>query len=133
MACGRHYLSCPTAEASARRESGSKAATSPVADPVGADMERMMLYGSLTTNDVLRFGIMAIVDHWGSQGERPEVSPDRLLTAQDLADYLEVPVKTIYTWRHRNAGPRGFRIGRHLRFQWRDVQAWLRDCIAEDR
>lgn len=67
-----------------------------------------------------------------SRGDSREVPPERLLTAQDLADYLEVPVKTIYTWRHRNAGPRGFRIGRHLRFQWRDVQAWLRDRIAED-
>ncbi len=78
---------------------------------------------------------MAIIGHGASPDSRPEVpyQMERLLTAQDLADYLEVPVKTIYTWRHRNAGPRGFRIGRHLRFQWRDVQAWLRDRIAEDR
>lgn len=45
---------------------------------------------------------------------------ERLLSAQELADYLEVPVKTIYTWRHRNTGPRGFRIGKHLRFRWCD-------------
>lgn len=57
---------------------------------------------------------------------------ERLLSAQELADYLEVPVKTIYTWRHRNTGPRGFRIGKHLRFQWCDVESWLADLIAEE-
>ena len=57
---------------------------------------------------------------------------ERLLSAQELADYLEAPVKAIYTWRHRNTGPRGFRIGKHLRYRWRDVQAWLTDRIAEE-
>lgn len=55
-----------------------------------------------------------------------------LLSPQELADYLEVPVKTIYSWRHRNKGPRGFRVGKHLRFRCRDVEAWLADLIAEE-
>ena len=58
--------------------------------------------------------------------------PDRLLSAQELAVYLEVPVKTIYTWRHRSTGPRGFRVGKHLRFRWCDVESWLADLIAEE-
>ena len=57
---------------------------------------------------------------------------DGLLSAQELADYLEVPLKTIYAWRHRGTGPRGFRVGKHLRFQWDDVDAWLSDLIAEE-
>lgn len=57
---------------------------------------------------------------------------ERLLSVQELADYLEVPVKTIYTWRHRNTGPRGFRIGKHLRFRWSDVEHWLAGLIAEE-
>lgn len=56
---------------------------------------------------------------------------ERLLSAQDLAVYLEVPVKTIYAWRYRNIGPRGFRVGKHLRFRWRDVERWLAGLIAE--
>lgn len=56
---------------------------------------------------------------------------ERLLSAQELADYLEVPVKTIYTWRHRNTGPRGFRIGKHLRYRWGDIEAWLDARIEE--
>jgi len=50
---------------------------------------------------------------------------DRLLTVQELANYLGVPVATIYAWRYRNQGPPGFRVGRHVRFRWRDVQQWI--------
>lgn len=57
---------------------------------------------------------------------------DRLVSAQELADYLEIPVKTVYTWRHRNTGPRGFRVGKHLRFRWSDVERWLAGLAAED-
>lgn len=58
---------------------------------------------------------------------------DRLLTAQELADYLEVPVKTLYEWRHRGDGPPGFRVGRHLRYRWGDVAAWIRDQLEDSR
>ena len=44
-----------------------------------------------------------------------------LLTVQDLATYLDVPVATIYAWRHRHEGPPRFRVGRHARFRWNDV------------
>lgn len=50
---------------------------------------------------------------------------DRLLSVQDLADYLDVPVATIYTWRHHGDGPPGFRVGRHLRFRTSDVAHWI--------
>jgi excisionase family DNA binding protein len=50
---------------------------------------------------------------------------DRLLTVEDLADYLGVPVATIYAWRYRRQGPPGFRVGRHLRVRWADVQRWI--------
>jgi excisionase family DNA binding protein len=54
---------------------------------------------------------------------------DRLLSVQDLADYLGVPVATIYTWRHRGHGPPGFRVGRHLRFRTSDVTKWINQRI----
>jgi excisionase family DNA binding protein len=56
---------------------------------------------------------------------------DRLLTVEDLADYLGVPVATIYAWRYRHQGPPGFRVGRHLRFRWNDVQSWIEQRIAQ--
>ncbi|MGH2739355.1 MAG: helix-turn-helix domain-containing protein [Actinomycetota bacterium] len=54
-------------------------------------------------------------------------SPPRLLTVQELAELLQVPVKTIYTWRYRGGGPPGIAVGRHLRFRSDDVAAWLDD------
>ena len=55
---------------------------------------------------------------------------DRLLSVQDLADYLGVPVATIYTWRYHRKGPPGFRVGRHLRFRQSDVEAWISDQLV---
>jgi excisionase family DNA binding protein len=52
-------------------------------------------------------------------------TPDRLLSVQDLADYLGVPVTTLYQWRYRREGPPGFRVGRHIRYRWQDVQDWI--------
>lgn len=58
--------------------------------------------------------------------EHSEIKPlDRLLSAQEVADYLGVPIATIYTWRHRSQGPLGLRVGRHLRYRRRDVEAWI--------
>ena len=57
-------------------------------------------------------------------------SVDRLLTVEDLADYLDVPVATIYAWRYRRRGPPGFRVGRHLRFRWSDIERWIDDRIG---
>jgi excisionase family DNA binding protein len=54
------------------------------------------------------------------------------MSVQERADYLDVPVKTIYAWRYHDVGPRGFRIGRHLRFRWHDVQTWLADRMRAE-
>ncbi len=57
---------------------------------------------------------------------------DHLLTAQELALYLEVPVATVYAWRHRRRGPPGFKVGRHLRYRARDVERWILDLVEEN-
>jgi excisionase family DNA binding protein len=57
---------------------------------------------------------------------------NRMLSVQDLADYLDVPVATIYAWRCRRQGPPGFRVGRHLRFRWSDVEQWISDRLTAD-
>lgn len=50
---------------------------------------------------------------------------DPLLSIEDLAEYLGVPVTTIYDWRVDGKGPCGVRVGRHVKFTQRDVQAWI--------
>ncbi len=60
-------------------------------------------------------------------------SLDRLLTVQELANYLGVPVATIYAWRYRHEGPPGFRVGRHVRFRQSDIEEWLNNQLDEVR
>ena len=48
-----------------------------------------------------------------------------LATPTEVADYLRVPLRTLYRWRYAGEGPPAFRVGRHLRFRWADVEAWL--------
>ena len=50
---------------------------------------------------------------------------ERLLTAAEVAAMLQVPRQTLYGWRSRGVGPTGLRVGRHLRYRLRDVEAWL--------
>lgn len=57
-------------------------------------------------------------------------TPERLWSTAQLAEYLGVPVKTIHQWRYMQKGPRGFRVGRHLRFRPADVRAWEDEQLA---
>lgn len=50
---------------------------------------------------------------------------DALLSPQQLADYLGVPLATVYRWRYESTGPRGVKVGKHVRYRRRDVEAWL--------
>jgi excisionase family DNA binding protein len=52
-------------------------------------------------------------------------SGDRLLSIRELAEYLDVPVETVRTWRANRTGPRGIRVGRHIRYRPSDVELWL--------
>lgn len=50
---------------------------------------------------------------------------EQLLTPADVAEILQVPVKTLYQWRHRGVGPPALKIGRHLRYRPTDIGAFL--------
>jgi predicted DNA-binding transcriptional regulator AlpA len=54
-----------------------------------------------------------------------------LLSAQDLADFLDLPIATIYAWRCRRQGPPGFRIGRHLRYRRSDIEQWINHQLED--
>lgn len=61
---------------------------------------------------------------------RPELRPhehDALLTIQEVADTIRVPVTTLRFWRGQGIGPPGFRVGRSLRYWRNDVFDWLDD------
>jgi predicted DNA-binding transcriptional regulator AlpA len=56
-----------------------------------------------------------------SKGDQKMQTKARLWGVQDVADYLGVPVKTLYQWRQQNYGPKGRRVGRYLRYDPDDV------------
>jgi excisionase family DNA binding protein len=50
-----------------------------------------------------------------------------LLSTEEVARILVVPVNTLYCWRYKGTGPKAIRVGKHLRYRLSDVLAWLED------
>jgi excisionase family DNA binding protein len=48
-----------------------------------------------------------------------------MATPQEVADYLRVEINTVYDWRRKRTGPKASKVGKHLRYAWSDVDAWL--------
>lgn len=55
-----------------------------------------------------------------------------MLSPADLAALLNVPVRSVYRWRSESTGPRGIKVGKHVRYRQADVDAWL-DQQADQR
>ncbi|MEV0131304.1 helix-turn-helix domain-containing protein [Dactylosporangium sp. NPDC050688] len=55
---------------------------------------------------------------------------DSTLSIDEVAALLQIPKGTLYQWRTRRKGPRAKKVGRHLRYDPADVQAWFRDQEA---
>ena len=60
-----------------------------------------------------------------SDFEHPVPGLEPVLTTSELANHLGVPVQTIHDLRHSGRGPRGFRVGRELRYRLSEVRDWL--------
>jgi excisionase family DNA binding protein len=51
---------------------------------------------------------------------------DQLLTTEQAAEILNVPVATLRWWRHQRTGPKCFRLGqRKVMYKQSDLLAWL--------
>ncbi len=53
-----------------------------------------------------------------------------LMSVTDVAEYLGVPVGTVYAWNSRGLGPKRLRLGKHVRYRRSDVEAWLEQQVA---
>jgi len=51
-----------------------------------------------------------------------------LLSGVEVADYLQIPLATLYRWNSIGSGPRRIRVGKHVRYRRADVEAWLERC-----
>lgn len=47
---------------------------------------------------------------------------DELLTSDEVAEFFKVPVWTVRKWRASGTGPKGVRVGRHVRY-------WRSECV----
>ncbi|PPJ24153.1 DNA-binding protein [Nocardia nova] len=56
--------------------------------------------------------------------------PDRWLTRSQVADRLQVPVKTLAQWAYQGRGPRFRRMGKHVRYLLADLIAWEQTQFA---
>lgn len=57
-----------------------------------------------------------------------------LMTTAEVADHLHTPEATLRYWRHRNEGPRSFRLGgKRVMYRRQDVDAWLMEQINRER
>jgi len=48
-----------------------------------------------------------------------------LLSIEELSEYLNVPIRTLYDWRLAGKGPCAVHVGRQLRYFVSDVHDWL--------
>jgi predicted site-specific integrase-resolvase len=49
---------------------------------------------------------------------------DRLVTPDEFADELGIPVKTLSEWRSRGIGPAYVKVGRHVRYRRGAIDKW---------
>ncbi|WP_265523009.1 helix-turn-helix transcriptional regulator [Oerskovia flava] len=49
----------------------------------------------------------------------------RLMTPEELAEYLGVTLHCVYAWSSRGGGPKVVRVGARLRYRPADVEQWL--------
>lgn len=53
-----------------------------------------------------------------------------IVTVEQLAEYLQVPVQTVYAWNKRGTGPKVWHVGRGARYYATDIKAWLDEKYA---
>jgi excisionase family DNA binding protein len=61
----------------------------------------------------------------------PRRALERLLSADEVAEFLGIPIATLYQWRHKGTGPSAYRVGRHLRYEPSAVREWLDEHLAD--
>ena len=69
-----------------------------------------------------------LVNRPASTPSAPKAAPSprkELLSPAELADYVGVPVRTVYQWNHSGTGPAPIKIGRHVRYRATDVESWI--------
>jgi excisionase family DNA binding protein len=76
---------------------------------------------------------MDVKTSFGADSERPRLELiEQVLSLTELCAHLQVSAQTIYDLRSQGRGPRGFRVGRELRFRISEIEAWLERMEQDD-
>jgi excisionase family DNA binding protein len=63
-------------------------------------------------------------------GEVANSESHNVLSIQEVAKLLNVPVSTIYGWKRRGEGPPYYKVGRKLRYRKSDARKWLAEHLV---
>ena len=55
----------------------------------------------------------------------------KLGAPEEVSEYLQVPLRTLYEWHYKGTGPRVLKVGKHLRYRWSDVERWLEEQAGQ--
>ena len=55
---------------------------------------------------------------------------DPLLTIEEVADYLNITVRTLARWREANTGPAYHRLGRQVRYRQSELESYLNNTLV---
>jgi len=59
-----------------------------------------------------------------------EAVRSHLWTAVETAEFLRVPLATVYRWAQRGEGPQAYKVGKYLRYRVDEVQTWVHQQTA---
>jgi excisionase family DNA binding protein len=68
--------------------------------------------------------------------QQPRTQREEILTTEDVAALLKVPVQTVYKWTQEGTGPPFYKIGKHNRYKLGEVMDWFdahRDEVSSGR
>jgi hypothetical protein len=63
--------------------------------------------------------------------QRLGLSERRHVDEKELAQIIGVPVGTLRYWRLHRKGPKFAKLGRGVKYDLRDVEAWIAACTVE--
>ena len=59
------------------------------------------------------------------------VNMPKLLTEEEAAEFLQIPVRTLQSWRYRKQGPAYVKMGHAVRYRVELLDTWVDQHIVE--
>jgi len=53
------------------------------------------------------------------------------MNPEEVAEFYGVALSTVYSWRTKGYGPRGAKIGKHVRYERAEVERWIRSQVGQ--